>query len=143
MPTVDNNGNILISAEEFKQGFPEFADTLDSDIDMYIEESTCYISNKYTGDISVNCRGLMIKLMTAHLLSLSANNNGGIANGAVAGQVVNATIEQVHVSVALPKNSNPFQYFLNQTSYGQRLLALIQTKITSIYYGGSFQRVFR
>jgi hypothetical protein len=86
----------------------------------------------------------MIKLMTAHLLALSADSSsGGVASGAVAGQVVNATIEQVHVSVALPKNSNPFQYFLNQTIYGQRLLALIQSKITPIYYGGSFQRVFR
>ena len=143
MPTLDNKGDIIISAEEIKEYFPAFKDYSDSTIEMCINESACYISNKYSGDISIECRGLMIELMTAHLLALSANSNGDITGGAVAGQVVSAKIEQVSVNVALPKNSNPFQYFLNQTIYGQRLLALIQSKITPIYYGGSFQRVFR
>lgn len=143
MPTVNNNGEIVISVEEFKEYFPAFKDYSDSSIEMSINESACYISNKYSGNVSLECRGFMIELMTAHLLALSENSNGDVTGGAVAGQVVSAKIEQVTVSVALPKNSNPFQYFLNQTIYGQRLLALIQSKITPIYYGGSFQRVFR
>jgi hypothetical protein len=85
---------------------------------------------------------MMIELMAAHLLTVSANSNSN-DNGGIAGQIVQAHIDNVSVSAAIPKNSNPFQYFLNQSLYGQRLLALIQSKITPMLFGGSFQRVFR
>lgn len=143
MPTLDANNNIIITAEEFKSKFSEFADEIDNDIVNALSESSCYISNKYSGDISLSCRALMIELMAAHLLTVSANSANGNGNGGIVGQVVQAHIDQVSVSAAIPKNSNPFQYFLNQSQYGQRLLALIQSKISPMFFGGTFQRVFR
>jgi hypothetical protein len=142
MPTLDENNNIMITAEEFKQNFPAFADNIDNDIENAIYEAGCYISTHYSGDISLKCRTMMIELMAAHLLTVSANSNSN-DNGGIAGQIVQAHIDNVSVSAAIPKNSNPFQYFLNQSLYGQRLLALIQSKITPMLFGGSFQRVFR
>jgi hypothetical protein len=141
MPTLDSNNNIVISTAEFKEKFSAFADMPDNEVANALSEAECYISNKYSGDISFDCRALMIELMAAHLLAVSANSSNPV--GGIAGQIVQAHIEQVSVSAAIPKNSNPFQYFLNQSAYGQKLLALIQSKITPMLFGGSFQRVFR
>jgi len=55
-------------------------------------------------------------------LALSAKAN----SGDVAGVVTAATIDKISVTLMPPPGLNQWQWWLNQTPYGQQLLALLQ-----------------
>jgi hypothetical protein len=115
--------------------FPEFAQT--DNIELMIGRALNYIRpySCFCGDERV----YIIFLLTAHLLSqqnaiAQGDSTGGIQTG--------ASIDRVSVSIAPPPFSNGWEYWLNQSKYGQELLALFQLKIaTPGYVGGSFTRV--
>ena len=44
-------------------------------------------------------------------------------------------------SMTVPPNKDQLQYWLNQTPYGSRYLAIIQSRITPLYLWGSRERV--
>ena len=125
-----------LTTQAFIAQFPEF--TGNENIDRMIGRATNYI------DIHCGCmcnkkKQYAIFLLTAHLLTLYSNITSGETTGGVQ---TGASIDKVSVSYAPPPYTNGFEYYLNQTPYGQELLALINILIaTPDYIGGSFQRV--
>lgn len=123
------------TAEVFKGQFPEFANT--DNVELYINRALLYIS-PYTN----LCKGrkqYVVFLLAAHLLALQDNINNGENTG---GLQTGASIDKVSVSIAPPPFTDGFEYWLNQTIYGQQLLAFIDM-VTALpsYIGGSFNRV--
>lgn len=123
--------------EIFISQFPEFENA--EDIELYINRALLYIS-----PFSALCRDkkqYVVFLITAHLLALQDNINNGENTG---GLQTSASIDKVSVSVAPPLFSDGYEYFYNQTVYGQQLLAFFNMLATvPNYIGGSFQRVLQ
>lgn len=148
MATLDSNNNIVVTASDFRGVFPEFANAAaypDALINAHITLAGCYISTQNYGDLDFNARAYAIELMAAHLLALDlkagAGTSGGGLTSTVGGQVIAASIDGVSVSMTVPPNKDQLQYWLNQTPYGSRYLAIIQSRITPLYLWGSRERV--
>lgn len=87
-------------------------------------------------------------LMTGHLLILSKqiaqelNKPGGVPGmgGSVNisnGMVQSASVGGVNVGMQLPQSQSAWEYWLNQTKYGQQYLAYMSSKTpVGIYFGG-------
>ena len=73
-----------------------------------------------------------LSLMTAHLLGISVSANAGQNSGVV----ISATIDKVTVGLMAPPAGNNWQYWLNQTPYGQQLLALLSAASAGGFYVG-------
>lgn len=149
MPTLDANNNIVVTAEDLREVFPEFsaATYSDAQLELYITLAANYISTLDSGlTLSFNQRVYALELMSAHLLMIgtqnTANNtSGGGTTGGVGGQIIHAQIGSVSVSAAVPPNKTQLQYWLNSTPYGMQYYALLSANVTPLIYGGSFQRV--
>jgi hypothetical protein len=131
---------IELDIVQFRTNYPQFSD-VGSFPDMTIENfwnmATCSVSSKNYGYLSGNCRQMAINLMAAHLLALSLIQN----QGKVTGLMQSATISMVSISLTPPPTPNQWQWWLNQTSYGQQLLALLQSaSVGGMSIGGSPER---
>lgn len=86
--------------------------------------ATSYVSAENYGALKDSSRQYALNLMTAHLLYLADL----IARGA-SGQVLTSASEgTVSVSLTPPPAKNQFTWWLNQSPYGQQLLALLRVK---------------
>lgn len=110
----------------FPAYFPVTAQFLPAMIQAYWDVATAYVSDRtggcYVGGMSVKQQTLALNLMTAHLLYLSGLAQSGNTPGVVTG----ATIDKISVTLQPPPAPNQWQWYLNQSSYGQQLLALLQ-----------------
>jgi hypothetical protein len=120
---------VYFDAEVFRGMFPAYANcglypaaSIQVQWDLatnYITDNTmiaCYEGMKGSQQVAA------LNLMTAHLMYL----NGLVAAGQPAGLVQSATIDKVSVQLTPPPQSSQWQWWLNQTPYGQQLLALLQ-----------------
>jgi hypothetical protein len=134
---------ITITADQFRADFTEFSDVnkySDESLGIFINRAYCYISRSTYGKLPQDVRTLAIELMVAHLLTIQDKINSNSASG----QIASTSIDAISVSLVAPINRNAWQYWLNSTPYGMELLALLQAHSSAgLYYGGSFQRVFR
>jgi len=136
---------IILTVQQFRTDFPEFADTAvytDASLGAFIDQALCYIStNNMYGPLRDKSRLLAQELMTAHLQTIQTR----ILSGQNAtGQIAATSIDSVSVSLVAPPNRTQFEYWLGQTPYGQRLLALLSAKAPAgLYFGGSNQRLLR
>lgn len=137
---------VEISIAEFRTFFPTFNDTAkypDTMVQVMLDTAVVYIPNLANKYVKDNVIKQMDYLMTAHLLTI----NGALANGtgdAAGGIVSSAHIDSVSVTKAIPQSKNAFQYWLNQSIYGQQLLALLKLQsAVGLYFGGTKENVFR
>lgn len=134
---------IVLTVDDFRAAFPKFTAVkyTDNVIQGFITQSYCYVSSTNCGSLRGDCRKLAIELMVAHLLTL----NDRIASGtSQSGQLASSTIGDVSISLLAPPNKTQWDYWINQTPYGQRLYALLMSKAPAgMYLGGSCQRVLR
>lgn len=125
---------------QFREMYTQFSDTNlfpDTALNNYWDVATCFVSDNDCGYLNGKCRQTAINLMTAHLLALSLIQN----RGKVTGLMQSATISMVTVSLTPPPIPNQWQWWLNQTSYGQQLLALLQGAAAGgMFIGGSPER---
>jgi hypothetical protein len=95
---------------------------------------SAYISAANYGNLKDEQRQYALNLMTAHLLYLSDL----IAKGSPTGIVTSASEGAVSIGLAPPPAKNQFQFWLNQSPYGQQLLALLRVKgAVGVYVGGA------
>lgn len=123
----------------FRATFPAFASTTvypNTVIEMYWNLATNFIS-KWP-----QCGGGMrfkdqqpyaINLMAAHLLQLGTQAAAGQAGGVVTA----STVGSVSVTLKEPPATNQWQFWLNQTPYGQQLLALLELIAVGGFYVAS------
>lgn len=146
MANIDSNNNIIVTTHDIRNTFPEFSDETkypDSLISSFILQAGCYISTQNYGCLTADCRTLLIELMVVHLIYINNMILANSATGGQVGQMASASIDSVSVNMVIPDNSNALKYWLNQSPYGQRYLALLSAHAFPVYLGGSFQRVIR
>lgn len=147
--------NIQLTSDMFIAQFPEFApkqlenedgdccccptEPIDPTIDTMIARALNYISPYSV--ICGNKKQYVVFLLTAHFLTLQNNIKNGETSG---GLETSASIDKVSITITPPPFSDNFEYWLNQTTYGQQLLAFLylQSAVPNLI-GGSFQRVLR
>lgn len=120
---------IYFNAAVFRATAPAFSNTFtypDARIQAQWDLATAYLSNNtvigcYNG-MPLGQQTSALNLMTAHLMAL----NAAIAAGQPTGVLTGATIDKVSVQLQPPPDENQWQWWLNQTPYGQQLLALLQ-----------------
>jgi hypothetical protein len=127
----------------FQQQFPVYANPQtypESLLQIYWDIAINYISNVGNfGALQGTMRQYAINLMVAHLLYLNFIIGTGNPNtgSQVTGLMQNATIDKVTVGLTPPPVPNQFQWWLNQTPWGQQLLALLQiNSVGGFYVGG-------
>ena len=106
-------------------------------LQVYWDMATAYVSDQaggcYIYAMAPKQQILALNLMTAHIAALMQSANAGENTGVVTG----ATIDKVTVNLMAPPAGNQWQFWLNQTPYGQQLLSLLQVAATGgMYYGG-------
>lgn len=120
--------------------FTEFADQArfpDVTLQSYFDAAGCYVANKNYGWLQGCCNLLALNLMTAHLAKIFSL----VADGQTPGIETQATIDKVSVSMMEPPVTNGWQFWLNQTPYGQQLLALLEAKaVGGVYVPGGWGR---
>lgn len=126
----------------FREQFPAFAsDTTypDAQLQMYWDMATCYISDVNYGYLRDDCRQLAINQKTAHLQFLASQV---AVKGTTTGLINSTTIDKISVSLTAPPfGTSQFKWWLNQSPYGQMLLALLSQKaVGGLYVGGSPER---
>ena len=132
---------ITFDADKFRVQFPEFANTTDYPtvyLQGYWDQATCYISPEVTSCMSEACLERALFLMTAHLIKIGEDTTAGDDPAFVS----SASIDKVSVSVVPPPQRDQWEWWLNLTSYGQQLLALLKSKaVGGLYIGGSLERL--
>lgn len=107
-----------MTALEFKTRFPEFSNTSDATIDIYIQDAEIMVTEQKWGQLF----NMGVTYLSAHYLSLSLKSSNG-QSGAV-NQVSSKSVEGVSVSYATPQGTISESYY-QSTIYGQRYLNLL------------------
>lgn len=125
---------IQYNGTTFRALFPAFANTgtyPDAVLSLYWGVSTSYISQyPQFCDVTLAQQTLMLNQMTAHITQL----NTMAATNQQAGVVTGAGVGAVNVTLQPPPEVNQWQWWLNQTPYGQMLLALLQVLTVGGFY---------
>lgn len=134
----------------FRQLFPAFADAdvyPTAQLQMYWTVASDYISTKDSPCNMLNGASLQLALdlMCAHIATLFTADATNAASGGgpgVPGTIeTSASVGSVSVSNLPPPIKDAWDYWLNQTSYGQQLLALLKVKsVGGFYVGGLPER---
>lgn len=123
--------------------FPVFANNAtlypDATITLAGTEATYHITDSvcHMPMYDENTRKYALYLMTAHLLVLNVGTDNGTANGepTSGGNTFKSTIGSVSVENS-KQNSfsiDDYSYWLGQTEYGRRLLALLEVQAQFIF----------
>jgi hypothetical protein len=116
----------IFDSVAFREQFPAFTSTTkypDGQLSGYFTMATAYIFPSDWGGMSGAQLQLALDLMTAHLTWL---NQLIIAGNTSAAPVAGATIDKVSVSLVPPESKSAWAYWLNSSSYGKQLLALLR-----------------
>jgi hypothetical protein len=121
-----------LSLASFFTQFPELAATPDDSVTMFYDVATNYISAEDYGWLNGGSRSHALMLLTAHMINLSCQTNNGT------GILISAGEGSVNAAFMPPVVKSALSYWLNQSPYGQRLLALLSIKaVGGIYSSGS------
>lgn len=131
---------VPFNVADFRALFPAYADSdryPDAMLQAYWDTATAYVSDRkggcYVGGMTAAQQKLALNQMTAHLVYLS----GLIAAGNTPGVMTGATIDKISVTMEPPPATNQWQWWLNQSPYGQQLLSLLQVASVGGFYASS------
>lgn len=133
---------IIFDPAAFRAQFPVFTDPPYTNIILqgYFDWAATFAGqeNSRCSGMTDAQRTLVLNLLTAHLITLMAQINAGSATKPVTpGFVQSATIDKVSVSMVAPPQTDSWSFWLNQTPYGQQLLAMLDLmSVGGFYYGG-------
>ena len=133
--------SVTVTSEMFKTDFPEFSETPDNTVTLFIKQAEIYIDPVDSGPASAEARQLMIELMTAHLLTIQSKIEKGSISSNL--RMRSSHVEDVRVDyydIPFAKGDG-YDYWLSLSPYGLRLLALFDSFSFLYYHGGSPVRV--
>ena len=120
--------------ETFLARFPEFDDSEKypiAKIQNYGDRAMMHITQSVPGMPMVgHYREYALFLMTAHLITLDAQDDANDPGSALSGTPFKATVGSVSIEATKPNSftSDDWNYWLNQTKYGRELLAYLDTQ---------------
>lgn len=134
---------IQFNEANFRALFPAFANTgtyPTVTLQLYWNVATDYISavTPTCGGLKLNQQTLALNQMTAHITQL----NTMAASGQAGGVVQSASVDKVSVSLTPPPVPNEWRFWLNQTPYGQQLLALLEVASVGGFFVGGYPTQF-
>lgn len=142
--SAESENILIITADRFRADFPEFTDETkhtESAIVNVLHRASSFVSRWNSGALKDEKRILAIELMAAHLKFLQ---DGAIVGNTGGGLIGSSSVGSVSVTMIPPLVKRQFDYWMNQTMYGQQYLALLGSLAPAgLFFGGSFQRVFR
>lgn len=129
--------------ETFIQYYPQFANDVcypKNTLQLYWNEATTIVNDDTRCSGLRNPRQLQraLNLMTAHLTVLTVQ----AAQGQTSGLVTGATVDKVSITLTPPPEVNQWQWWLNQTPYGQQFLALMQVAAVGGFFAGGYPTTF-
>lgn len=133
---------VNVTVAELRLAFPEFANTTtypDAYIQRFITMASMFIT-KDSGRIKDDVRVLALEYMTCHLMTLSAVDGQGKAQGDGNGgaMIASAHIESVSVAFQTAIANNSFEQWIQSTPYGKMYWALLSANNPAgIYWVGS------
>lgn len=137
---MDAPALITLDLALFRGAFPAFRDAgafPDALVERHFDAACSHVSPRNAGPLQGKDRQRALNLMTAHLLHLEQLILSGSAGGVVQG----AAIDKVSVTLTPPPIKKQFDWWLNQSPYGQELLVLLKGKgAGGFYIGGSPER---
>ena len=118
----------------FQAQFPgQFLTATSSEVQVYWDTAICYISPSTAGPLTADCRRQVLNFLTAHLLTLAAQTTAGMQPGFK----TSATVDKVTVAVQPHPPRSQFQWFYNQTAYGQQAYAILYAGgVGGTFFGG-------
>lgn len=126
----------------FVQYYQQFKNSVawpEQTLQLYWDDATTIVSNNTCSQgLTVKQRTRALNLMTAHLAVL----NGQAISGEQTGLVQGATIDKISVQLTPPPETNQWQWWLNQTPYGQQYLALMQVVSVGGFYINGFPTTY-
>lgn len=133
--------SVAFDVAVFRRDFPAFADSNrfpEDTLRNYFNSATCYISPNNSPCLQGDCRLQALNLMTAHLCQIVEDARTGKISGVATG----SSVGRVSVSLAAPPfGSSQWAWWLNTTTYGQQLAALLDSIVAGgLYIGGSCER---
>ena len=135
---------VIVTVERFRADFTEFADEAkypDATLLNHIHRASSFVSRHNSNYFKDDERLLAVELMAAHIQTIAANILRGSAGGGLVGS---SAVGSVSVSLIPPMIKRQFDYWCNQTAYGQQYMALLGAHSPAgLFLGGSFQRAFR
>jgi hypothetical protein len=133
--------SVTLNITQFRTRFPAYANETtypDATIQATWDTAVIYIGNVTDDCLSEDQLELALEQMTAHLLFIQDKLSSGATQ---TGTVTSSSIDKVSVTIAAPKNDDEWEYWLNQSPYGQQLLALLNTIcVGGFYIGGNAPR---
>jgi Protein of unknown function (DUF4054) len=118
----------------FFSQFPELSNNDSGVLSMYFDVAKNYVGDVDYGWLNGNSRQYALLLMTAHMATLSCR----AATGSGGGLLISTSDEATSAAYMPPPAKSALSYWLNQSPYGQRLLALLSIKAAGgIYAAGS------
>lgn len=127
---------ITLDTARFRAAFPAFANDTkfpDAMLQVQWDIGTAYVTDANCGVLVDSKRETALWLMLAHLLWLGfliSRNRGGV------GVKTQARIDKVQVVYEAPPPGDSWTWWLQQTPYGQQLLALLSIAGAGGFYGG-------
>jgi hypothetical protein len=133
---------VTLNLTSFRDRFKAFNNVVtytDATIQTTWDTSIIYVSDVTNNCFTATKLELALQQMTAHLLTVSDKLTTSKKS---MGTVTSSSIDKVSVTLAAPKNSDEWEFWLNQTPYGQQLLALLNTVcVGGFYFGGDGPRL--
>lgn len=126
--------DIQFNLTAFRAAFPLLVNTDPALLQMYWGFASDFISARPQWCVKLSTQTRYLNLMTAHITALADIQ----ATGSDPGIVTGASIDKVSVTLQPPPGTNQWQYWLNQTPYGQQLLALLQVGAVGGFYAGGY-----
>jgi len=134
--------NLQFNYTVFIQYYAEFANSTtypEATLQLYWNEAVTMVSsNTASCGLTPVQRVRAINLMTAHLTRL----NTQATQGQVSGLLQGAAIDKINIALTPPPEVNQWQWWLNQTPYGQALLALYQVAAAGGFFVGGYPTTF-
>lgn len=127
---------IVLDVALFRAQFPAFADPAkypDSLLLLYWDEVRMFIDDHSYGMLGKDPRTMAMHYLLAHFLALAQ----AVQRGKQGGYVTSSTVDNVTVTKLAPPAKDQFDWWLNQTAYGQQLLALLTASTVGGYYVGN------
>lgn len=134
--------SVNVTVAEYRLALPEFSDTTkypNAYIERFITQATMYISTQ-SGIIRDDVRKLAIEYMVGHLITLSAVDGQGNAqgDGNSGGVLTSASIESVSVAFQAVIAKDAFEQWIQSTPYGKMYWALLEANTpTGVFWVGS------